>query len=84
MIDVVGTYILVLVLFQPIEELHNCNNPNTIGIVPHCLCKWEEDDFFTYKGKKYLRLKDKDDNLFEKHYRYKYWEVRGYYIKKRR
>lgn len=55
-----------------------------IGIAPHCLCKWEEDDFFTYKGKKYLRLKDKDDNLFEKHYRYKYWEERGYYKKKRR
>tara|TARA_R110002020_G_C16112585_1_gene759672 strand:+ start:148 stop:378 length:231 start_codon:yes stop_codon:yes gene_type:complete len=74
MIDVVSVYLLALLLFQPIEEIHNCNNPNLKGIVPHYVCDWDEDDFYTnLNGQKVLRPKRKKDNKIKAHYRKKYW-----------
>ena len=77
MVEVVSYYFLVLLLFQPIEEIHNCNNPNLIERVPHFMCVWEEDDFYTSnKGKKILRPKRKADNKIKAHYRKKYWDAK--------
>ena len=74
MIDVVSVYLLALLLFQPIEEIHNCNNPNLTGIVPHYVCDWDADDFYTnLNGQKVLRQKRKKDNAIKAHYRSKYW-----------
>ena len=74
MIEVMGYYLLVMMLFQPIEEIHNCNNPNLVGIVPHYVCVWDEDDFYTnLNGQKILRPKRKKDNIIKAHYRSKYW-----------
>ena len=71
-------YLLVLLLFQPIEEIHNCNNPNLIGIVPHYVCVWEEDDFYTnITGKQILRPVRKKDNKTKAYYRAKYWRDNG-------
>lgn len=78
MINIMSHYLLILLLFQPIEEIHNCNNPNLIGIVPHYVCVWEEDDFYTSnKGKKILRPKRKVDNKIKAYYRAKYWRDNG-------
>ena len=79
MIDVVSAYLLVLLLFQPIEEIHNCNNPNLVGIVPHYVCVWDEDDFYTnLNGQKILRPKRKKDNIIKAHYRSKYWNGKNF------
>ena len=77
MIKVVGYYCLALVLFHPIEELHNCNNPNLIGLVPHYVCDCEPDDFYTsISGKKVLRPKRQKDNKIKAYYRKKYWDAK--------
>ena len=77
MINVMGYYYLALILFQPIEEIHNCNNPNLIGIVPHYVCEWEKDDFYTAtSGQQILRPKRKTDNKIKAHYRNKYWDAK--------
>ena len=74
MITVVSYYFMLLILLQQIEEIHNCNNPNTIGIIPHYVCDWDEDDFYTnVNGKKILRPKRKKDNKIKAYYRAKYW-----------
>ena len=77
MFEVVPYYLLALLIFQPIEEIHNCNNPNLTGLVPNYVCVWEEDDFYTSnKGKKILRPKRKADNKIKAHYRKKYWDAK--------
>ena len=77
MIEVMGYYYLALVLFQPIEELHNCNNPNLIGLAPHYVCVWDEDDFYTsVSGKQVLRQKRQKDNKIKAYYRKKYWDAK--------
>ena len=77
MITVVSYYFMLLIFLQPIEEIHNCNNPNTIGIIPHYVCDWDEDDFYTnVNGKKILRPKRKKDNKIKAYYRAKYWSNR--------
>ena len=77
MINVMGYYYLALILFQPIEEIHNCNNPNLIGIVPHYVCVWDEDDFYTsVSGQQILRPKRKKDNRIKAYYRNKYWDAK--------
>ena len=66
----------MFVLFmQPIEEFHNCNNPNLVETNNiHLLCIWNEQDFYTaYTGDKILRPKRKKDNFIKAHYRRKYW-----------
>ena len=74
MIEIMGYYFAVLLIFQPIEEIHNCNIPILVGIVPHYVCLWDEDDFYTtISGKKVLRPKRKKDNFIKAHYRRKYW-----------
>ena len=77
MIEGMGYYYLALILFQPIEEIHNCNNPNLIGIVPHYVCVWEVDDFYTsVSGKQVLRPKRQKDNRIKAYYRNKYWDAK--------
>lgn len=72
MIDIMSYYLFVLILFQPIEEIHNCNNPNLIGLVPHYVCVWDEDDFYTnINGQKYYDQNEKD-NRIKAYYRAKY------------
>ena len=67
-------YLLANLLFQPIEEIHNCNNPNLIEKVPHFVCVWEEEDFYTtISGKKILRQQRQKDNYFERKARKQYW-----------
>ena len=78
MIDIMSYYLFVLILFQPIEVIHNCNNPNLIGLVPHYVCVWDEDDFYTnINGQKILRPKRKKDNRIKAYYRAKYWRDNG-------
>ena len=78
MIDVMSNYLFALIIFQPIEELHNCNKPNLIGIVPHYVCVWDEDDFYTnINGQQILRPKRKKDNKIKAYYREKYWRDNG-------
>ena len=77
MIEIMGYYFAALLIFQPIEEIHNCNNPNLIEKVPHIMCVWEEEDFYKTKtGKLVLRKKRKKDNFIKAHYRRKYWNER--------
>ena len=72
-----GYYYLALILFQPIEEIHNCNNPNLIGLVPHYVCVWDEDDFYTsVSGKQILRPKRQKDSRIKAYYRNKYWDAK--------
>lgn len=74
MIEIMGYYFAALLIFQPIEEIHNCNNPNLIGIVPNVVCDWEEKDFYRTKSNKLvLRKKRKADNFIKAYYRRKYW-----------
>ena len=79
MIEVMAAYFLFLLSFQPFEELHNCNNPNLIGIVPHYVCTWEKEDFIKLKnGQKVLRPKRKTDSKIKAYYRKKYWnKIKG-------
>lgn len=63
---------------QPIEEFHNCNNPNLVeaGNI-HLFCSWDEQDFYTaITGIKYLRHKRKKDNFIKAYYRRKYWDAK--------
>tara|TARA_Y100001963_G_scaffold141631_1_gene210060 strand:+ start:367 stop:612 length:246 start_codon:yes stop_codon:yes gene_type:complete len=77
--NIIAHYTLAMILFQPIEEIHNCNNPNLIGAVPHYVCDWNEEDFFTNtSGQKILRPKRKKDNKIKAHYREKYWHEQNY------
>ena len=75
MIDVVSNYLLFLLIIQPVQEIHNCNNPNLIEKERYyALCDWEEYDFYTnIKGKKILRPKREKDNCIKAYYRKKYW-----------
>ena len=76
MIDFMVHYLVVMLfVVHPMEEIHNCNNPNTIGSIPHLFCAWEDDDFIEYPdGKRVLRPKRKKDNFIKKYYRNKYWK----------
>ena len=77
MIEVVQYYFIALLMFQPIEEIHNCNHPNTLGIAPHLVCVWTEEDFvITKNNKRVLRPKRDKDNFIKAHYRKKYWKKR--------
>jgi hypothetical protein len=77
MVEVVTYYFIALLLFQPIEEIHNCNNPNLKGIAPHFVCQWDENDFYTTRsGKLELRPKRKKDNKIKAYYRRKYWDAK--------
>ena len=77
MVEVVSYYVLVLLLFQPIEEIHNCNNPNLIGLAPNYVCVWDEDDFYiSIRGEKVLRPKRQKDNKIKAYYRKKYWDAK--------
>ena len=40
-------YAIAMMLVQPIEEIHNCNNPNLKGKVKHYVCDWDQKDFYT-------------------------------------
>ena len=64
-------------MFQPVEEIHNCNNPNTLGKVPHIVCVWTDEDFVkTKNGDRVLRPKRAKDNFIKAYYREKYWKIR--------
>ena len=77
--NIMGYYALATILLYPIEELHNCNNPNLIGIVPHYVCEWNEEDFYTNtSGNKILRPKRKKDNKIKAYYREKYWNEQNF------
>ncbi len=68
-------YLIGLLLFQPVEEIHNCNNPNTLGEAIHLICVWTDEDFVkTRDGGRVLRPKRKKDNFIKAHYRRKYWD----------
>ena len=72
--EVMLKYAIAMMLVQPIEEIHNCNNPNLKGKVKHYVCDWDEDDFYTnINGQKILRPKRKKDNKIKAYYRKKYW-----------
>jgi hypothetical protein len=74
--DIMFNYLLVLIMFQPIEEIYNCNNPNLKGTQGlHLLCDWEPDDFYkNTKDQLVLRPKRKKDNAVKAYYRKKYWK----------
>lgn len=75
MIEVITNYFILLLLLQPIEEIYTCNNPNTIGDVPHFICNWEDKDFINYpNGKRILRPYRKKDNFIKAYYRRKHYE----------
>jgi len=78
MLEVVGYYLcFTIFIIQPIEEIHNCNNPNTIGNYPHIFCEWSDKDFIEYPdGKRRLRPKRKVDNVVKAYYRKRYYERR--------
>ena len=72
--EIICNYFLFILLFQPIEELYNCNNPNTIGENLHLLCNWQDVDFVVNsKGNRVLKKYKQDDNFIKAHYRRKYW-----------
>jgi len=75
MLDVIGYYLCFLFILQPIEEIYTCNNPNTIGDVPHFICNWEDSDFKSLpSGDRVLRRYRKKDNFIKRYYRNKYWK----------
>ena len=76
MVNVVSSYLIALFLFQPVEELYTCNNPNLKGTQNlHLLCNWEPDDFYTNTSNQLvLRPKRKKDNPVKAYYRKKYWD----------
>ena len=60
-------YLIGLLLFQPVEEIYNCNHPNTIGENVHLLCNWVEEDFVKLNnGNRVLRLKRENTSLYKK------------------
>ena len=68
-------YLIGLLLFQPVEEIYNCNHPNTIGENIHLVCNWVDEDFVKLNnGNRVLKLKRKKDNFVKAHYRRKYWK----------
>ena len=68
-------FFIGLLLFQPVEEIYNCNHPNTIGDNVHLICVWTDEDFIRLNnGNRVLRPKKKKDNFVKAHYRKKYWE----------
>ena len=71
-------YLIGLLLFQPIEEIYNCNHPNTLGDAVHLICVWTDDDFVKGKtGERILKHKRDRDNFIKEHYRRKYWNIRN-------
>jgi hypothetical protein len=71
-------YLISLLLFQPIEEIHNCNHPNTLGEAVHLICVWTDHDFVNMNdGTRVLRPKRKMDNFIKAYYRRKYWDIRN-------
>ena len=76
-----------MIPFQTLEEIHNCNNPNTLGNKTqpnHLVCNWDEEDFevvvVNRKTYRVLKTQDKDDNYFEKRARKKYWKKRKEFL----
>ena len=65
---------MALLLFQPIEELYTCNNPNTIDNNQQLLCNWIDQDFRVNKhGDRVLKKQNNNDNFIKAYYRNKYW-----------
>tara|TARA_R100000781_G_C4052160_1_gene118015 strand:- start:120 stop:383 length:264 start_codon:yes stop_codon:yes gene_type:complete len=78
MIEVISNYLVFLLIFQPIEEIYTCNNPNTIGVENlHLLCDWTKDDFIEYEGANVLKPYDANDNKIKAFYRNKWWRERN-------
>ena len=66
MIDVVTIYFTMILAFQPIEEIYNCNHPNTLGDAVHIVCIWTDDDFYKAKsGDRLLKPRRKADNFIK-------------------
>ena len=62
-------------MFQPVEEIYNCNHPNTIGENMHLLRNWVDEDFVKLNnGNRVLRLKREKDNFVKAYYRRQYWK----------
>jgi len=76
-------YLISLLLFQPIEEIYNCNHPNTLGEAIHLVCVWTDEDFVKTKaGDRVLRPRRDKDNFIKAHYRRKHWDIRNAPLKK--
>lgn len=72
--QVLESYFMALVLFQPIEELYTCNHPNTIDNNQQLLCNWTDQDFRVNKyGDRVLKKQNNNDNFIKAYYRKKYW-----------
>ena len=68
-------YLIGLLLFLPVEEIYNCNHPNTLGDAAHLICVWTDEDFVKLNnGNRVLKLKRKKDNFVKAYYRRKYWK----------
>ena len=68
-------FFIGLLLFQPVEEIYNCNHPNTLGEAVHLFCVWTDEDFVkTRGGDRVLRPKREKDNFVKAYYRRKYWK----------
>ena len=73
--EALGYYLTLLLVLQPMDEFYTCNNPNTLGDVPHLFCDWEDQDFINYpNGDRRLRPKRKADNFIKAYYRKKHYE----------
>ena len=76
--EIILYYFYFLLIMQPIEEVHNCNNPNLIeSNTINLVCVWNDQDFYkSITGHEILRPKRKKDNIIKAYYRGKYWNAK--------
>jgi len=82
-------YLAIMLPLQTVEEIYNCNNPNTLGSrtqPTHLCCNWDDEDFeiriIGNTSYRVLKVNDDEDNYFEKKARAKYWVKNKKFIKR--
>ena len=77
-LEVVLKAYAVISIATATDEMWNCNNPRPYPMKKYSVCQWDEADMVKIKGKWYLRPQGKEDNVFERFYRKRYWRKLGY------
>ena len=74
--EIIRQWFIFILLFHPIEEYYNCNNPS-LSEKPFIICDWEEEDYYRHEDIFVLRKELITDNKIKAIYRKKYYEQKN-------
>ncbi len=67
-------YLYIMMFLHTVDERWNCNNPRAYPDKEYVVCQWNENDFYrAIDGDYYLYPRAKEDNIFERRARKRFW-----------